>query len=106
MMNIHWFKNPDHIVYVDASKDLPMLAKQLKIPNLPGEVMAFKENPGKEGKNVFGLKRSCVKMFIPDLTFDEHLDMGENVWLYLGEMYDCYALYWPWKSEDSSTKTE
>ena len=38
-----------------------------------------------------------MKLFIPDLVFDEHLDMGETVWLYMGEMNECYALFWPWE---------
>ena len=37
-----------------------------------------------------------MKLFIPDLYFDQHIDMGENVWLYLGEMSPAYCIYRPW----------
>ena len=97
MMNIHWFKNPDHIVYLNAEKNLGQLGKQLGIDGLEEAVQAFRESPVPEGKILRGKRRTSVKLFIPDLVFDEHLDMGETVWLYMGEMNECYSLFWPWE---------
>lgn len=31
---------------------------------------------------------------IPDLTFGEHIEMGENIFFYMGEMQECYVIYW------------
>ena len=42
-----------------------------------------------------GTKRAALKLFIPDMVFDKHIDMGETVWVYIGEMYPAYCLYWP-----------
>ena len=33
------------------------------------------------------------RLFIPDLLFDTHIEMGENVVLYRGDMAECYVLY-------------
>lgn len=35
-----------------------------------------------------------ARLFIPDLVFPEHIEMGENIFLYFGEMTECYVLYW------------
>ncbi len=97
MMNVNWFKNPDHIVYLDAEKHLRELGKRLGIDDLEEAALAFRVAPTPEGKILPGKRRTSVKLFIPDLVFDEHLDMGESVWLYMGEMNECYALFWPWE---------
>ena len=58
----------------------------------------FKANPTKEGVLLKGKKRTTVKLFIPDLTFAEkktRLEMGDTVWVYMGEYYPCYCVYWP-----------
>ena len=33
-MNINWFKDPDHLVYINAEKSLAELEKRLKLPGL------------------------------------------------------------------------
>ena len=35
------------------------------------------------------------RLFVPDLTFGEHIEMGENIFFYMGEMQECYVIYWP-----------
>lgn len=32
---------------------------------------------------------------MPDLTFGQHIQMGENIFFYMGEMQECYVIYWP-----------
>ena len=32
---------------------------------------------------------------MPDLVFDEHIEMGENIFFYMGELSECYVIYWP-----------
>ena len=44
-----------------------------------------------------GPKRTCGRLFVPDLTFGKHIEMGENVFFYMGEMAECYVIYWPGK---------
>ena len=39
---------------------------------------------------------------IPDLVFQEHIEMGENVWIYMGELCPAYCLYTPWAGQDLS----
>ena len=40
---------------------------------------------------------ACGRLFVPDLTFGKHIEMGENVFFYMGEMAECYVIYWPGK---------
>lgn len=91
--NINWFKNPDHIVYAEITDFIPNFAKETGIADLAEQIEAFRKEPVKEGVMLTGKRRTSVRLFVPDLTFGEHLDMGENVWMYLGENYPCYCLY-------------
>lgn len=93
MMTLKWLKNPDNISYVDADQFMDNFSKETGIDNLREKVKAFADNPTKEGVLLKGTKRTSVKLFVPDIVFDEHLDMGENVWMYMGEHYDCYCVY-------------
>lgn len=92
-MNVEWFKNPDNIVYADADSFMDNFSKETGISNLREKVENFVKNPKKEGEVLTGRKRTSVTVFIPDLTFDEHIQMGENPWIYMGESYECYCIY-------------
>lgn len=92
-MNVNWFKDPDNVVYADTKEFVDNFAKESGITNLSDEIEAFKNNPSPEGKTLTGLKRTSVKLLVPNLTFKEQIEMGENVWLYMGENYECYCLY-------------
>ncbi len=92
-MNINWFKNPDNLVYLDSKNGLPELEKTMGIENLTAAVEALREAPAKEGIMLRGKKRTTVKLFIPDLVFNEHIEMGENVWIFMGEMSECYVIF-------------
>ena len=92
MMNLKWLKDPDNISYVDANDFAEHFGKEIGVENLREKIKAFADNPTKEGVLLKGTKRTSAKLFIPDLVFDEHLDMGENVWKFLGEHYDCFCI--------------
>lgn len=94
-MRVKWFENPDNIVYVDIEQFADNFGKETGISNLRGKIEEFRANPVPEGVTLTGVKRTAVKLFIPDLVFDKHLDMGETVWLFMGEMYPAYCIYWP-----------
>uniref|UniRef100_UPI002F4260EA hypothetical protein n=1 Tax=Aminipila sp. TaxID=2060095 RepID=UPI002F4260EA len=63
------------------------------ISNLEEKIEEFKKCPTPEGVTVIGRKRTSIKLFIPNLTFKEEIEMGENVWVYMGENYESYCLY-------------
>lgn len=94
-MNINWFKDPDHLVYINAEKSLAELEKRLKLPGLVQAADMLRAAPNAEGITIKGSKRSSGKLFIPDLVFKQHIEMGENLFLYLGEMSECYVIYYP-----------
>lgn len=54
---------------------------------------ALQRQPSAEGYSVKG-RRTMARLFIPDLVFPEHIEMGENIFLYFGDMTECYVLYW------------
>jgi hypothetical protein len=97
MLNLNWIKNEDHVVYGTDEELIPILSKDLFIPDLGKKIRQFRENPVKEGVIVKGGKRSSVLMFIPDMYFDDDIVMGANVWLYLGDMMPAYCVYVPWE---------
>lgn len=97
MLNLNWIKNEDHVVYGTDEELIPILSKDLFIPDLGKKIRQFRENPVKEGVTLKGGKRSSVLMFIPDMYFDDDIVMGGNVWLYLGDMMPAYCIYVPWE---------
>lgn len=94
-MNVAWFKNQDNISYVDAEVFIPAFSKETGIGNLGEQIEDFMRNPVAEGKTVSGKRRISLKLLTPNLMFGEQLEMGDNVWIYLGEHNPCYCLYWP-----------
>ncbi len=97
MMNLKWFQDPEHVVYVKEAELIPRLTKELGIFDLRQRVEAFRNSPAPEGENIRGLKRTTLKLLIPNITFAEPIDMGENVWIYMGELCPAYCLYTPWE---------
>ena len=94
-MNVNWFKEPEHVVYVEAERFLPEFSRKVKLPDLPAQVEAFRVQPAPEGKNIRSdMKGTSLKLFVPDLVFEEKLDMGDTVWVYLGQTHVSYCLYW------------
>ncbi len=101
-MNIAWFKNPDNIVYAKIEEFAPVFEKETGIFDLRKKIEDFKENPKKDGILLRGKKRTSLKLIIPNMYFEDEkdsIDMGDTVWAYLGDNYECYCLYWPMKEE-------
>lgn len=94
-MNIEWFKDPNNLAYIDGTAPMDKYAKIFRMPNLKEEIEKFRKNPIKEGITLYGEKRTSVKVFIPDLLFDEHIEMGENIFIYSGVINPCYVFYFP-----------
>lgn len=93
-MNIHWFENEDNLVYINAEKDLHRLEVQLQLPGLEEAATELHRHPTPEGLSLKGPRRTMARLLIPDLTFDRHIEMGENIFLYRGDMVECYVIYW------------
>ena len=94
-MRVEWFENQDNVVYANIDEFADNFGKETGISDLRGKFEEFRANPVKEGLILRGKKRSALKLFIPDMVFDKHIDMGESVWIYIGESYPAYCLYWP-----------
>ena len=93
MMNLDWFKNEDNISYVEADQFLANFEKETGISNLKEKITEFMKDPTPEGLQLTGVKRTAVTVFVPDVTFNEHIEMGENPWIYMGESYEAYCIY-------------
>ena len=93
-MNINWFRDEDNLVYINAEKDLHRLEVQLQLPGLEEAATELYRNPTAEGLTLRGPRRTTARLFIPDLLFGKHIEMGENVFLYRGDMVECYVIYW------------
>lgn len=92
-MNVNWFKNQDNVVYANTQEFVNNFSKETGISNLSQKIEEFKNSPTKEGVTVIGEKRTSIKLLIPNLTFNEDIEMGENVWIYMGGNYESYCLY-------------
>ena len=99
MLTLNWLLNEDNVVYGKDEQLVPVLAKDLQIPDLQSKIDRFRADPVKEGVQLRGGRRSSVLLFIPDMYFDADIVMGGNVWLYLGEMRPAYCVYKPWGPE-------
>ena len=96
-MHVSWFKNEEHLVYINGETELPALEKALKFPGLTAAAAQLRDHPTAEGLTVKGPKRTSARLFVPDLVFDEHIEMGENIFFYMGELSECYVIYGPGK---------
>ena len=101
MLNLTWIKNPDHVSYCKENEVLPRLARELGIADLAQQVEEFRTHPTAEGVNLKGKKRTTLKLFFPNLTFPEPVEMGENVWIYMGELCPAYCLFTPWETKEN-----
>ena len=101
MLNLTWIKNPDHVSYCKENEVLPRLARELGIADLAQQVEEFRTHPTAEGVNLKGKKRTTLKLFNPNLTFPEPVEMGENVWIYMGELCPAYCLFTPWETKEN-----
>ena len=96
MVGVNWLKNPNHVVYGRPEELLPRLSRDLGIPDLAERVDAFQRRPAPAGINIKGKKRTTLKLFIPNLLFSQPIEIGENVWIYTGELNPAYCLFSPW----------
>ena len=96
MVGVNWLKNPNHVVYGRPEELLPRLSRDLGIPDLAERVDAFQRRPAPEGIKKKKKKRTTLKLFIPNLLFSQPIEMGENVWIYTGELNPAYCLFSPW----------
>ena len=128
MLNLTWIKNPDHVSYCKENEVLPRLARELGIAdlaqqveerlkdckaNLTVAVMGCAVNglgeareadigiAGGDGCAILFQKGTTLKLFIPNLTFPEPVEMGENVWIYMGELCPAYCLFTPWETKEN-----
>ncbi|MDY6037892.1 MAG: hypothetical protein SPI74_02730 [Eubacterium sp.] len=93
MLRLEWLKDGDNVAYVEAAQFMDNFEKETGLSKFRKEVEDFVANPTPEGKTLIGTKRTAVKIFIPDVSFDEHIEMGENPWIYMGEHYPAYCIY-------------
>ena len=94
-MHINWFKDENHLVYINGATQLAELERTLHFPGLEEAANALRQHPTAEGFTIKGPKRTSGRLFVPDLTFGQHIEMGENIFFYMGEMQECYVIYWP-----------
>ncbi len=71
------------------------LERTLHFPGLEEAANELRQHPTAEGFTIKGPKRTSGRLFVPDLAFGEHIEMGENIFFYMGEMQECYVIYWP-----------
>ncbi len=93
-MTLNWFKNEDNVSYSNIDDFADNFAKESGIHNLREKIEEFKKNPIKEGKIIRGNKRTSIKLLIPNDYFEDDILMGDSVWVYLGEHYPAYCIYW------------
>ena len=94
-LRLNWFKDENHLVYINGATQLEELERTLHFPGLEEAANELRQHPTAEGFTIKGTKRTSGRLFVPDLTFGEHVEMGENIFFYMGEMQECYVIYWP-----------
>jgi hypothetical protein len=94
-MHINWFRDENNLIYINGATQLAELERTLHFPGLEEAANELRQHPTAEGFTIKGPKRTSGRLFVPDLTFGEHIEMGENIFFYMGEMQECYVIYWP-----------
>ncbi|MCQ2554305.1 MAG: hypothetical protein MJ171_01465 [Clostridia bacterium] len=88
-----WFRKPENIVYVTAEQFADNFGKEVGINNLWEKIEELRANPTEEGIVLRGKNRATIRLFIPNKVFSEPIIMGENVFVFAGEMYPAYCVY-------------
>lgn len=57
-MLINWFRDQDHLVYINGETQLAQLEKTLRFPGLQEAAEALRDNPNPEGYTIKGPKRT------------------------------------------------
>ena len=86
-MRINWFKDENHLVYINGATQLAELERTLHFPGLEEAANELRQHPTAEGFTIKGPKRTSGRLFVPDLTFGEHIEMGENIFFYICLLY-------------------
>jgi hypothetical protein len=94
-MHINWFRDENNLIYINGATQLAELEKTLRFPGLEEAANELRQHPTAEGFTIKGPKRTSGRLFVPDLTFGRHIEMGENIFFFMGEMQECYVIYWP-----------
>ena len=89
-MRINWFKDENNLIYINGATQLTELEKTLHFPGLEEAANELRQHPTAEGFTIKGPKRTSGRLFVP-----EHIEMGENIFFFMGEMQECYVIYWP-----------
>ena len=63
-MLINWFRDQDHLVYINGETQLAQLEKTLRFPGLQEAAEALRDNPNPEGYTIKGNERS-MKYHLP-----------------------------------------
>ena len=80
-MHINWFKDENHLVYINGETQLAELEQTLHFPGLAEAANELRRHPTAEGFTIKGPKRTSGRLFVPDLAFGEHIQ-------------ECYVIYW------------
>ena len=94
-MHINRFRDEINLIYINGATQLAELEKPLRFPGLEEAANELRQHPTAEGFTIKGPKRTSGRLFVPDLTFGRHIEMGENIFFFMGEMKECYVIYWP-----------
>ena len=93
-MRINWFKDENNLVYINGATQLAELERTLHFPGLEEAANEPRQHPTPEGVTIKGHGRTSGRLFVPDLAFGEDIQMGENIFFFMGEMQECYVIYW------------
>jgi hypothetical protein len=92
-MKLNWLMNQDNVAYVEFERFVDNFSQETGVANLREEIDKFRANPIREGKILKGNKRTSLRLFIPNMYFNTEILMGDTVWLYIGEHYPAYCIY-------------
>ena len=93
-MRINWFKDENHLVYINGATQLAELERTLHFPGLEEAANELRQHPTAEGFTIKGAKRTSGRLFVPDLTFGEHIEMDEHIFFYMGETQERCVFCW------------
>ena len=77
-MRINWFKDENNLVYINGATQLAELERTLHFPGLEEAANELRKHPTPEGFTIKGHGRTSGRLFVPDLAFGEHIQMGRR----------------------------
>ncbi len=92
-MRINWFKDENNLVYINGATQLAELERTLHFPGWRRPPTSCGSIPHRRASPSRGMAAPAASVRAGSGLRGAYPD-GENIFFFMGEMQECYVIYW------------